>query len=55
MQQAQTAGCAASNGIGMLIYKGALAFEIWLGVRPGSHAGKGGTPSFRTITKHDVI
>lgn len=35
MQQAQTAGCGASNGLGMLVHQGALAFEIWLGVRPG--------------------
>ncbi|MFW6070375.1 MAG: shikimate dehydrogenase family protein, partial [bacterium] len=34
MQQAQAAGCLAINGLGMLLQQGALAFEIWMGVRP---------------------
>jgi shikimate dehydrogenase len=34
MQEAQAAGCKVSNGLGMLVYQGALAFEIWLGLRP---------------------
>ena len=34
MKQAQEAGCQALNGLGMLLLQGALAFEIWLGVRP---------------------
>ena len=34
MQQAQSAGCRASNGLGMLLQQGALAFEMWTGVRP---------------------
>ncbi|MFW6068594.1 MAG: shikimate dehydrogenase family protein [Chloroflexota bacterium] len=34
MRQARAAGCRAFNGLGMLLQQGALAFEIWLGVRP---------------------
>ena len=34
MQEAQAAGCRAINGLGMLLQQGALAFEIWMGVRP---------------------
>ncbi len=34
MQQAIAAGCGASNGLGMLLQQGALAFEIWTGIRP---------------------
>jgi shikimate dehydrogenase len=34
MQQAREAGCQTINGLGMLLLQGALAFEIWLGVRP---------------------
>ena len=34
LQEAQEAGARAVNGIGMLLYQGALAFEIWTGVRP---------------------
>lgn len=34
MQQAKAAGCKASNGLGTLVFQGALAFEIWMGVRP---------------------
>ena len=34
VQQARAAGCEAAGGLGMLLYQGALAFEIWLGVRP---------------------
>ena len=34
MRQAQAAGCRTSNGIGMLIHQGALAFELWTGQKP---------------------
>lgn len=34
MQQAQKAAYQASNGLGMLIYQGALAFELWMGQKP---------------------
>jgi shikimate dehydrogenase len=34
MQQAWSAGCRTENGLGMLIQQGALAFEIWTGLKP---------------------
>lgn len=34
MRQARSAGCRAANGLGMLLQQGALAFEIWTGVKP---------------------
>lgn len=34
MRQARAAGCRALNGLGMLLQQGALAFEIWTGVKP---------------------
>lgn len=34
MTQAQNAGCGAANGLGMLIWQGVKAFEIWTGVSP---------------------
>jgi shikimate dehydrogenase len=34
MQQAKAAGCMASNGLGMLIHQGALAFELWTEQKP---------------------
>jgi shikimate dehydrogenase len=34
LRQARSAGCAGSNGLGMLVYQGALAFAMWTGVRP---------------------
>lgn len=34
LQQARAAGCAGVNGLGMLLYQGALAFELWTGHRP---------------------
>lgn len=34
MRQARAAGCRAFNGLGMLLQQGALAFEIWLGLKP---------------------
>lgn len=34
MRQARQAGCRAFNGLGMLLWQGALAFEIWLGRQP---------------------
>jgi shikimate dehydrogenase len=34
LQQARAAGAAAANGLGMLLHQGALAFELWTGLRP---------------------
>lgn len=34
MRQAKAAGCQASNGLGMLIQQGALAFKLWMGQNP---------------------
>lgn len=34
MQQARAAACKTSNGLGMLIHQGALAFELWTGQKP---------------------
>ena len=31
MQQAKAAGLQVIDGLGMLIYQGALAFELWTG------------------------
>jgi shikimate dehydrogenase len=31
LQSAKTAGCRTANGIGMLLYQGAKALEIWTG------------------------
>jgi shikimate dehydrogenase len=31
LQAAQAAGCRVANGIGMLLYQGAKALEIWSG------------------------
>ncbi len=32
--QAKEANCKTSNGLGMLIHQGALAFELWTGQKP---------------------
>ena len=34
MRQAQKNGCGTSNGLGMLVHQGALAFELWTGQKP---------------------
>ena len=34
MQKAQSSGCRAANGLGMLIHQGAEAFRLWTGVQP---------------------
>ncbi len=34
MQQASAAQCPCSNGLGMLLHQGALAFEMWTGHKP---------------------
>lgn len=34
MRQAHAAGCAAANGLGMLVQQGALAFAAWTGQQP---------------------
>ena len=31
LKQARAAGCRVANGIGMLLYQGAKALEIWAG------------------------
>jgi shikimate dehydrogenase len=31
---AQGAGCRAANGLGMLLYQGAKALELWSGANP---------------------
>ncbi|MBS3873914.1 MAG: shikimate dehydrogenase [Firmicutes bacterium] len=33
LQEAEQAGCRTSNGLGMVLYQGAAAFEIWTGVK----------------------
>lgn len=34
MARAAAAGCRTANGLGMLLHQGALAFEVWTGIRP---------------------
>ena len=34
MRRARAEGCRAYNGLGMLLQQGALAFEIWTGMKP---------------------
>ena len=34
MEQAESAGCQAVNGLGMLVQQGAKAFALWTGVEP---------------------
>ncbi len=34
LRQARVAGCSVANGLGMLLWQGAQAFEIWTGRRP---------------------
>lgn len=34
LKDAKMAGCGTINGLGMLVYQGALAFERWTGVKP---------------------
>lgn len=34
LRQARVAGCGVANGLGMLLHQGALAFELWTGLRP---------------------
>jgi shikimate dehydrogenase len=34
MKAARKSGAKAANGLGMLLHQGALAFEIWTGVKP---------------------
>lgn len=34
LRQARAAGCAGSNGLGMLLHQGALAFQLWTGIEP---------------------
>ena len=32
LKRAKAAGCAVSNGLNMLLYQGAAAFELWTGM-----------------------
>lgn len=41
MRQAKAAGCQTSNGLGMLIQQGVLAFELWMGQKPDIQVMKG--------------
>jgi shikimate dehydrogenase len=34
LEQASKKGCTSMNGLGMLLWQGALAFELWTGKRP---------------------
>jgi shikimate dehydrogenase len=34
LREARAAGLATMDGLGMLIHQGALAFELWFGIRP---------------------
>ncbi len=34
MKEAKSAGCRVSNGLGMLVQQGALAFELWTSLKP---------------------
>ena len=34
LKAAQAAGCRAANGLGMLLYQGAKALELWTGAKP---------------------
>jgi shikimate dehydrogenase len=34
LQAARAAGCRAANGLGMLLYQGAKALELWTGAKP---------------------
>jgi shikimate dehydrogenase len=47
MQQAQAAGCRTSNGLGMLIHQGAIAFELWTGQKPSIQVMKNALKSAR--------
>lgn len=40
MQQALDSGCRTSNGLGMLIHQGAIAFELWTGQKPDNQIMK---------------
>jgi len=34
LKEAKKQGAKTINGLGMLVYQGAIAFEIWTGVKP---------------------
>jgi shikimate dehydrogenase len=34
LKSASKKGCKTFNGLGMLLYQGVLAFELWTGVKP---------------------
>ncbi|MFH1752933.1 MAG: shikimate dehydrogenase [Candidatus Omnitrophota bacterium] len=40
IREAEKRGCRAANGLGMLLYQGAKAFELWTGKRPNSNVMK---------------
>jgi shikimate dehydrogenase len=38
LQEAKRRGCQVLSGLGMLLYQGALAFELWTGQKPSEEA-----------------
>jgi shikimate dehydrogenase len=34
LAKAEEAGCVTLNGLGMLLWQGVFAFELWTGVKP---------------------
>jgi shikimate dehydrogenase len=40
LRAARGRGLAALDGLGMLIHQGALAFEIWFGIKPDAAAAR---------------
>lgn len=44
--QARAAGCQATNGLGMLLRQGALAFELWTGREPDTNVMRAALPRF---------
>jgi shikimate dehydrogenase len=52
LRDARAAGCRTINGLGMLVYQGALSFQLWTGrtapIAVMERAAKRMTPSFRS-------
>jgi shikimate dehydrogenase len=38
LREATKRGCQVMGGLGMLLYQGALAFELWTGQKPSEEA-----------------
>src|SRR5574337_279006 len=38
LREAKQRGCRVVGGLGMLLYQGALAFELWTGQKPSEEA-----------------